>query len=261
MQDSMYSALFGALTTEHRMNMIANNLANASTTGYKREKLNFKDTFLRFAHDYVVDARPNLRDKQLLPEPDMIAKPRIGQAKIDFSDGGMRQTGNPLDLAIQGEGFFKIDTPDGVMYTRNGSFRVSEEGQLVNGQGHPVLGKDGPVEIPPGATVQVNNNGRLIAAGNDLGALDIVTFEEPAAVLEKEGRNQFRPKNRTTPPEETPAENAVVSQGFLEMANVEVVEEMVNMIETSRAFEAYQKVMSTNQTLDERNVRDVGTTR
>ena len=109
MQDSMYSALFGALTTEHRMNMIANNLANASTTGYKREKLNFKDTFLRFAHDYVVDSRPHLRDKQLLPEPDMIAKPRIGQAKIDFADGGMRQTGNPLDLAIQGEGFKTLD--------------------------------------------------------------------------------------------------------------------------------------------------------
>ena len=141
MQDSMYSAMFGAMSNEFRMNQIANNLANVNTTGYKQDNLAFHDTFMRFAHDHCVNARTHLRGEQVWPDPHIIAKPRLSDQAVDFSQGSLVPTGNQLDLAITGDGFFQVRTPEGDYLTRNGRFQVSPEGTLVTEQGYAVLGE------------------------------------------------------------------------------------------------------------------------
>lgn len=256
MQDSMYSALFGALTNEHRLNNIANNLANVNTTGYKRDVLAFKDTFLSFAHDEVMEPIPNVRSKKMFPEPIHIAKPRIALAKTDFSQGSLKLTGGTLDMAVHGDGFFKVRTPDGEFYTRNGNFRQTSDGQLVTQQGWPVLGAGGDIQIPPRANLTVAENGTIYADGEEVGQVQVVTLDNLDA-LEKQGSNLFRLREGAEA-QEVPVENPVVLQGFLETANVEVVTEMVNMIEANRQFEAYQKIMQTTDAVDKMATTQVG---
>jgi flagellar basal-body rod protein FlgG len=249
MQQSMYSAMFGALTQEHRLNIIANNLANVNTTGYKQDRMAFKDVFVRFAHDAIREPILNLRDKPLFPEPHYLAKNRIALAQIDFSQGSMKQTGNPLDLALVGEGFFKVQAPDGNQYyTRDGAFSLSAEGLLINGAGDQVLGQGGPVAIPPGGAVVIDGAGNIVVDGAQVDTLLVVNVDNPDG-LEKYGKNHFRPKAAGAVGE-IPAEGASVAQGYLEAPNVEVVTEMVNMIEVQRGFEAYSKLIQTTADID-----------
>jgi flagellar basal-body rod protein FlgG len=255
----MYSALFGALSTETRLNISANNLANINTTGYKRDRVSFEDTFSRYAHDYHVDPRGDLREKELLPRADLIAKPRLAMQQIDFSQGALTATGNPMDLAIQGPGFFKVAASGGTAYTRNGAFHRSAEGMLVNDQDLPVLGNGGPIQLPEGR-ISVDGVGAVYVDGAQVGQVDVVTVQNPEA-LQKFGANLYMPQTGATIQEGVAeAGRTEVAQGFLEKPNVEVVEEMVSMIETQRTFEAYQKVMSSSNELDTKAIR-VGTDR
>lgn len=258
MQTSMYNALFGALTQEHRLANTANNLANVNTTGYKRETLAFRDVFVRFGQD-MLDPIAAINEKSLLPVPDEMAQTRIALSNIDFGQGSVRETGNPLDAALSGEGFFKVRTLEGDFYTRNGNFRLTPDGELVTGQGFPVLVDGGPVNLEPGARVVIGPGGDIQANGEPVGNFDLVTFDNPQ-VLEKLGQNMFRirPGMQVN---EIPADNVTVNQGYLEAANVEVVKEMVNMIDAHRTFEAYQKVMHTSQEADQKLIREVATAR
>ena len=255
MEMSMYSALFGALSTEMRLNLSANNLANVNTTGYKRDRVSFEDTFLRYAHDYHVDPRGNLREKELLPRADVIAKPRLAEQRIDFSQGALQLTGNPLDVAIQGDGFFKVAGPGGAYYTRNGAFHRNADGMLVTDQDMPVLGNGGPIQIPEGRTVTIDGAGAIYVDDAQVGQLDVVRVQNPE-VLQKYGSNLYTAQSGTTA-QEGPAEagRTEVAQGYLEKPNVEVVEEMVSMIETQRTFEAYQKIMTNSSELDNKSIR------
>lgn len=259
MQDSMYSALFGALSNEMRMNSISNNLANVNTTGYKKDQLAFKDTFVMFAHDQIMEPVATVRSKKLFPEPIHIAKPRLAVSKTDFTQGSLKITGGPLDVALNGEGFFKVQTPDGEYVTRNGHFRQTADGQLVTEQGWPVMGTGGPITLPPGSRVSIDEAGQVLADDAVVGQLQVVTYEN-LDVLEKRGRNLFQPRPGEAPAE-IPAEGTTVQQGFLEAANVEVVTEMVNMIETQRQFEAYTKIMQSTDTLDKDAIQRVAKTR
>lgn len=255
MEMSMYSALFGALSTEMRLNLSANNLANVNTTGYKRDRVSFEDTFMRYAHDYHVDPRGNLREKELLPRADLVAKPRLAEQQIDFSQGALQATGNPLDLAIQGQGFFKVAAPGGPYYTRNGAFHRNAEGMLVTDQDYPVLGNGGPIQLPEGRTVTVDGTGGLYVDDAQVGQLDVVTVQNQD-MLQKYGANLYMAQPGATIQEGVAlAGRTEVAQGYLEKPNVEVVEEMVNMIETQRTFEAYQKVISGSNDLDTKAIR------
>lgn len=258
MQSSMYNALFGALTQEHRMANISNNLANVNTTGYKRESLAFRDVFVRFGHD-MLDPIPALREKSLLPEPDQMSQARIAESRINFAQGSIRETGNPLDVALQNEGFFKVRTLEGDFYTRNGNFHLTPDGRLVNGQNYPVLGGGGEITVEPGGRVEVAPNGEIAVNGEAAGVLDVVTFADPQ-VLEKVGQNLYRVRAGTNA-EEQPADNVMVASGYLENSNVEVVREMVGMIDTHRLFEAYQKIMHGTQETDQKAIREVGAAR
>lgn len=258
MQSSMYNALFGALTQEHRLANIANNLANVNTTGYKTEKLAFRDVFIRFGHN-MLDPIAAINEKSLLPEPDEMAQARISLSHIDFNQGSLQETGNPLDVALHGEGFFKVRTPAGDLYTRNGSFHLTPDGQLVNGQNYPVLGQDGEIVVEPGGRVYVAPNGEITVDGEVAGVFDVVAFDN-LQVLEKFGQNLFRIRDGVEALEQ-PVENVSVVSGYLEGSNVEVVQEMVSMIETHRLFEAYQKVMHATQETDQKLIREVATAR
>ena len=122
MQNAMFSGVFAALTSEHRMAIISNNLANVNTVGYKADTVAFKDTMIHFAHDFIREPLENLRSKPLFPEAQQRARVRLAVEKTDFTQGGMQYTGNPLDIAITGEGFFRIQTPNGDFLSRNGAF-------------------------------------------------------------------------------------------------------------------------------------------
>ena len=256
MDKSVYSALFGALTNEHRLNNISNNLANINTTGYKRDALAFKDTFVLFAHDQIMEPVANVRSEKLFPEPKLMAKPRIALAQTDFSPGAVKVTGGPLDVAIHGEGFFKIQTPDGEFLTRNGKFRQSTDGTLVTDRGYPVLGDGGPITLPRNANIVVGDRGEVLANNVQVGRLQLVTFDDLRG-LEKYGQNLFRIREGSDIAEQ-PAAQAMVQQGALESANVEVVSEMVNMIEAHRQFEAYTKVMKASDELDKSSSQRLG---
>jgi len=258
MQTSMYNALFGALTQEHRMANTANNLANVNTTGFKRETMAFRDVFIRLGQG-ISDPISAINEKSLLPVPDEMAQVRIALTNIDFSQGSARETGNPLDAALQGEGFFKVRTLEGDFYTRNGNFRLTPDGELVTGQGFPVLVDGGPVNLAPNARIVIGPQGDIQADGEPVGNLDLVTFED-LQMLEKLGQNMFRIRPGVEAAEQ-PADNVIVAQGYLEAANVEVVGEMVNMIEAQRSFEAYQKVMHTAQETDQKLIREVASSR
>lgn len=258
MQDAMYSAMFGAMCQEHRLNIIANNLANVNTTGFKQDRYAFEDTMISYAHDIIRQPVLSLRDKELLPDPVNLSRTRLALSRVDFSQGGMELTENPLDVAIMGNGFFKVRTEVGDFYTRNGNFQLSPEGNLVTDQGFPVLAGGGEVVIPQGANIRIGPDGMIYADNEELGQLDVVTVDDLKA-LEKYGANFFNlPENANAA--EIPAENVEVAQGYLEKPNVNVVEEMVNMIEAHRAFEAYQKVISGSRETDEKVITKVGRT-
>ncbi|WP_027175927.1 flagellar basal-body rod protein FlgF [Desulfovibrio aminophilus] len=254
MRDSTYSALFGAMSNEHKLGLIANNLANANTTGYKKDQVAFHDTFQRFAHDYLVDSRSYLRDKNLWPKPDVMAKPRLSEQRTDFSQGSLQMTGNPLDLAISGEGFFKLRTPDGDFLTRSGSFQLTAEGGIISEQGYELLGQGGPLLLPGAGNVIIDSQGQVSVDGAVTNILDVVTVDDPTA-LEKVGNNLYRVRPGAKATETPVPPETRVEQGYIEKANVEVVTEMVAMIEVQRAFEMYQRMISGTSEMD-RTVTD-----
>ncbi|MDR1490635.1 MAG: flagellar basal-body rod protein FlgF [Desulfovibrio sp.] len=259
MQNSMYSALFGALSNEHRLNSIATNLANVHTTGYKRDLLSFRDTFLMYAHDQIMEAQGYLKQPKLFPEPVHLARSRIGYVKTDFEQGALKVSDAPFDLAIAGDGFFKVRTPQGDFYTRNGHFLVTQEGTLVNEQGFPVLGDGGEITVPPGVrNFTVAESGGIYADGELIGQIGLVDVERHLD-MEKLGGNMYRVR----PGMEVAEVEAggYVLQGFLEASNVSPVYEMVNMIEAQRQYEAYAKVMQTTEAVDKETISRVGRAR
>ncbi|WP_243367764.1 flagellar basal-body rod protein FlgF [Fundidesulfovibrio soli] len=261
MQQSTISALFGALSNETRLNLIANNLANANTAGYKADKVSFQDVFQRMASDFSPDARNDLQEKNLLPRPILVAKPRLAEQTLDMTQGGLEATGNPLDLAITGPGFFRVQTPEGQFLTRNGQFYRNNQGMLVTNQGYPVLGQSGPVTLGEGKTVTITRDGQVSVDGDIVGAIDIVDVADPKQ-LKKYGQSMFAgPDNAQPVTRAIEAGKTGINQGYIEKPNVNVVGEMVAMIEAQRSFEAYAKIISSTQEMDQNATAKVGETR
>jgi flagellar basal-body rod protein FlgG len=262
MQNAMFSGVFAALTTEHRMAVISNNLANVNTTGYKADTMAFKDTMLFFAHDFIREPLENLRSKPLFPESQLRARTRIAAEKTDFSQGSMQYTGNTLDFAITGDGFFRIQTPLGDFLSRGGNFCQNADGTLVTKQGWPVLGAAGPIQIPAGTRgIHVTSDGRVFADDAEVGVFDITTVDRLDG-LEKVGHNLYRLRAGSTAEELDPRpDGTMVNQGYTEAANVNAVTEMVNMIEVQRFFEAQQKVIQSADAVDREAITRVGRAR
>jgi len=249
MSGGMYLAASGAMVQQLRLEVIANNVANINTVGYKGEK-----TVFRFETQPQSGAAPNSDTTDSVQALSPYAPPFY--TVVDFSQGALRQTNNPLDVAISGGGLFSVQTPDGVQYTRQGSFSLDSNGVLVTEDGNPVLGESGPITID-GGRVEIDMEGSVMVDGDEVGRLRLTEFDG-AGALKKTGNGRFAPADQTI--QGRTAEGATINQGYLEMANVNPVQAMTEMIETSRAFEAYQKVIQSADEATSKSISDVGRT-
>lgn len=211
--NGMTSAAAALQMLERRQQVLANNLANASTRGFKAET-----AFSRIMGDAIAAT----------------------DTALDLSEGTLTETHNPLDLAIEGEGFFVTQTPAGERLVRNGSFRLDPDRRLVDDHGDPVLGDDGPIVLPPGM-VEVDSSGLVKVNGKPAQRLRLERVPE-GTQLEHEGGTRFVPvATRQSIP---PAERAV-RQGFVEESNVNPMEAMTAMLEVLHRYSAAQKTLST----------------
>jgi len=260
MQEGIYIAASAGLKQQTKLDIIANNLANVNNAGFKKDGIIFKELIPPFEPDTSFESSRNT----LLPADVSnrnVAYVGINEFYTNHSQGNLVQTGNSLDLGLDGEGFFAVNTPQGVRYTRNGNFRLDTNEQLVTQEGYPVLGDaGGPVTIPAqGGNVTIDAAGTVSVGGGigitAIGQIRAVNFENKKDLV-KVGADLYR----TADPQikETPAANVSVRQGFLESSNVNTVEEMTQMISTLRGFEAYQKVIQSIDAADEQSVNNIG---
>lgn len=209
-----------------QLDFVTNNLANAATNGFKAEHLY-----------YAMKGKPAQEG----------ALPALGNtvSRMDFSQGTLRVTGNSLDLAVEGDGYFTIQTDEGNAYTRNGSFVLNKNKELVTLTGENVLGQSGKIVID-GKDVNIDKDGSVFVDGNPAGKIKIANFDNPhALVRSKDGR--FLDDGKAGLKD---AGESRIASGYLEMSNVNAVREMTDMIEIQRTFETYQKVILTLQSMD-----------
>jgi flagellar basal body rod protein FlgG len=221
------SSSINALTQE--FNVITHNLANASTVGYKRRCNSFA----------------RLLEEQSGPEQTETTGGIAASAAIDFSQGSLMETGRTLDFALHGKGFFVIETPEGPVYTRNGTFNTDQNGQIVDSSGRIVSGEAGPITVPAGvgqSELYVSGYGSVSAKGTPIGKLRVVDFKDNEGKLVSVGSNCFQMPEKGIEPEA--ATGAVVKQGYQESSNVETIDELVDMIMVSRLYEANLKFIS-----------------
>jgi len=247
----LYSAASGLTANLLESDIVANNLANVNTTGFKKVGVNY-------------NAFGELMMQRLGPDgTKAIGNVNNGVAlagsKIHFGQGLLKQTGNPLDVAIQGEGFFSVQNPEGkTFYTRNGSFTRNAEGVLSTLDGHTVLDSSGgAILIPPDAKeLTIAADGAVMSNGQRIGQLQISTLENPDS-LTALGTYLFEPSASTKVAETNPASVTLI-QGSLEGSNVNVVEELIRNIMGSRRYESMQKSINTQDASLQLAVSQVG---
>ena len=225
MDNSLLVSLSQQLAAYRAMDVIANNLANVSTPGFKREAAKFEE--------YVTQMRPAEGQKG----PQSVSFVKDAGVMRDVGQGNIEQTGAPYDLAIQGNGFFVVQTPAGMRYTRDGHFSLDANGNLVTSQGYQVQGDGGPITITPNdGDINIAPDGTISSVvrgvGNQLAKLKVVDFADPAAMT-KQGANLYSTGQVPTAPGKVN-----LRQGALEASNVQPVIEISHMIEVMRAYEA-----------------------
>jgi flagellar basal-body rod protein FlgF len=224
MKIGYYCAALGTREQAKRLEVISNNIANTNTAGFKKDTVLFKD--------FMVET----------------SSPRMEQ-------GSLRTTDNPLNIALIGNGFLKVQTDQGVLYTRNGELSLSRDGTVTTQEGWPVLGKNGPIRLTSG-NVRISEDGQIFdiregadttASKESIATFDLVSFPANTPMI-KAANGYLTPSNSTAAP--LPTASCSVQQGTLEQANFNVVEEMTQMIDTLRNFESYQKVLQSFDQID-----------
>lgn len=278
MLKGLYTAYTGMINEQHRMDVLTNNLANATTNGFKKEGTTSEafDTVLAYKIKDLSEAgnlpRPMATNRPVdeaeannpLNENYMerrISKTglnlgvKIGENYVDYSEGPIKETGNPLDLALTDRGFFAVQYTNkagetSVKYTRDGNFTMSSLGHLETQDGDYVLDEDGQrIQLDPSLEVGINSAGEIYQDGELVATIGIADFED-YNYLERFGENFFQPVDGATllDREQVAEEfetNTQIRAGYLEMANISVVSEMVNMITLQRQYESNQKVITT----------------
>jgi flagellar basal-body rod protein FlgG len=242
---ALYSSATGMQSQQLNLDVIANNLANVNTTGFKRSKIEFQDLLYQKIRTAGADQAGGTRTPVGLEVGHgarAVATPKI------FTNGELTETGEKMDLAIQGDGFFEVLLPDGtIAYTRDGGFKTADDGTVVTTDGYPVQGGFQPV--PAGTVgVQVQDSGDVTYIGSDGNTafrIQLVRFINPTG-LDSMGRNLYRETPASGAPElGNPSENGFggLRQGYLELSNVKVVEEMINLIMAQRAYEVNSRAV------------------
>lgn len=241
MDNAAYVGLSRQMSLRRELDIIANNVANADTAGFKVEQLLKEEEALRPAKtfglrrpvDFVVD----------------------GEVARDFGQGGFQKTNNPLDIAIEGDGFLSVRTAQGERYTRDGRLRLDAQNRLVTAAGDPVLAAGGEVVLnPEGGAATIAPDGSISQGELQVGRLDLVRFDERRG-LSKTGDNLF---SSTAPAQ--PAPDVRVRQGMVEQSNVKPVLEITNLIEVSRAYERVAKMVDQTGDLSRRAIERLGRT-
>ena len=217
--------LDGAMIQKLKFDNIANNLANVDTNAFKRD-------LLSFSNKLSMETTPG----------------------IDFNPGPVVYTGNQLDTALASDGFFIVQTDKGARYTRNGSFSINAQGNLVTGQGDEVLGKNGSVPIS-GNQISIGKEGQVSVDNVIVDTLEVVSFKE-LNNLKKEGFSYYTYEGSEE--DIVPIENLDIKQNYIEKSNVNPTEEMIRMIEAQRGFESCQKVIQVMSEMNQKIVNDLG---
>ena len=250
MMRSLWISKTGMEAQQTQLDTISNNLANVSTNGYKKAHAVFEDLM----YQQLRQAGANSTEQTTLPAGLQVGLgTRAVATSRSFSQGNLQQSANNLDVAILGNGFFEVQMPDGTTgYTRDGSFQVSSTGQLVTNNGYTV---NPGITIPANAqSVTIGSDGTVSvtipgqATAQSVGQLQVASFVNPAG-LEPRGQNIFAETTASgTPNSGTPGNNGLgnLRQGFVETSNVNVVEELVAMIQTQRAYELNSKAIQTS---------------
>lgn len=254
----IYTSASGMLADQRRLDVIANNLANVATDGFKRDTTisqTFQELYLQRVNDRVQPDAPAVAQ----PVGRMGLGTLVAHTATRLTSGSLQPTGNPLDVAISGDGFFAVQTPQGTRYTRQGSFRQDGEGLLVNGDGHPVLVGGRPVQSR--TPLSIMGDGEVREGDRSLGQLTVATSLDLGAIL-KEGSGLWtRAAANETPTLITPAESTGryrLHVGHLEASNVEAVTEMVEMLTVMRSHEANQRALQAQDESLQKVANEIG---
>jgi len=272
---NIWVPLSGAIAQQKTIDTIANNVANANTPGFKKDRLIFKEHLAAQSRGAETTPLPN---KEWSPEDFYHSHGaensfvKVDGSYTDHVQGQLKPTGNPLDIAINGPGFFEVLTPNGVRYTRKGIFTLNKENELVTDLGHKVLSKvstpsqqvdgqqqqitqpsDRSIKIPGGKLV-VSNRGEIFVNGTKLSDISTVEFNDSGA-LKKEGNSYFINHDESNLSSNT--EKTFISQGFIEESNVNAVEEMANLIKANRHFESIQRAMKAYDHIAGKGVNEI----
>jgi flagellar basal-body rod protein FlgF len=259
MVKGLYTAYTGMINEQHRMDVLANNLANAATNGYKKEGTT-SESFKTVFADKIKDTSeaPNTARRIGTMMPGV----KIGDNYTDYSEGPIKTTGNPYDLALTGKGFFAVEYKNkagdtSTKYTRDGNFTVTSDGYLTTQDGDYVLDDNGRhIKLDTAKDSSIASNGSIYQDGSQVATIQIADFDDYTK-LEKFGENYYQPKDADTT-KATAAEGTEVRQGYLETSNISVVTEMVSMIAIQRQYEANQKLITTFDSSLDKTVNDLG---
>jgi len=233
------TAASGLQSRIEALDLVANNLANTTTGGFKLDREFY--TLFSAADNDAEGAGTRL--------------PQIQKQWTDFSQGVLTPTGNALDLALSGKGFFAVNGPSGPLYTRNGSFQLSPGGQLTSSEGYPVRDTNGqPIQSQSQAPMEIDEDGSITQAGQVLGQLQVVDFPD-TSVLQKMGNSYFMPNNPKTVA--VPAPDTVVKQGKSENSNVAPAESAVRLVGLMRQFEMLQKAITITSEMNKQALTEV----
>lgn len=242
--NALYTSTLGSIMSQKRLDVLANNLANASTPGFKVDR-----TSISTSASHISSENFDKNTKQLKNIDQLL------HVSTQFSQGPVKTTAHDLDIAINGEGFFELQGPDGPLYTRNGAFRVNGDGYLVNLDGYPVMGEGGPIEVPENDMV-VRSNGEVLAGNQSIDRLKVVDFENRRELTKQAGTtflaNKAEPKTTT--------EFSLV-QGALEMSNVNPIRIMAELIDTSRNFDTDMKAVESIDKINQKFISNNGKTK
>lgn len=252
---SLYTAYTGMLNEQRRMDIMSNNLANASTAGFKMENTT-SQSFDRVLGVKIRDASEAFNDR---PIGKMSLGVKLGEVYTDYSQGAIRETAGKFDLALSGEGFFAVKTIDkngkeSEKYTRDGNFRLTNEGFVTDVYGNRLKSESGELKVPVDATeVSVMGDGSVSVDGRIIDKIKVADFEN-YDFIKKFGDNLYETVKGATVKEAA----AEVMQGYIEQSNVNPVREMVNLIAITRAYEAGQKMIQSSDAIMDKAVNSVG---
>lgn len=267
MSKGIFTAVSGAIAQSAKLDTIANNLANVNTPGFKRDQQVFQEYLTAYEKEPTTITVPRVPASiESFYDVQGADKSYVDASGTytNFEQGSMKVTGNPLDLAIDGDGLFEVSTPQGVRYTRAGDFKINSEGTLVTKQGFAVL-KDGGVGAPAAgreikfdlnhSEVSISPEGIVKNGATDLGRLALVKVTNKDS-LRKVGGNMYSLKENMEAGLQSAAD-AKVNQGMLEGSNVNIVREMTDMIQATRVFESTQKAISAYDSMNGKSVNEI----